>query len=53
MTNGDKMKIWIEDTQRFQKVAGIEVTTIADLEKDWLSMKPKQRIITKTHKIIQ
>lgn len=51
------MDRWIEDTQMFQRIAGVAVTSREDLEADWNSMRKDWRgraaQSTREHRIIQ
>ena len=36
-------KRWVEETQSFQRIAGVKVTPTEELEKEWDDMRSKQR----------
>lgn len=48
---------WIEDTQMFQRIAGVNVSSKEDLTREWENMKNKTRRFAvdniREHRIIQ
>ena len=49
MKEADKCKQWIEETQMFQRIAGIKESSFEDLEADWKSFNKKQREFNSRH----
>ncbi len=53
----DLKQKWINDTQMFQRIAGVNQSTTEELSKDWDTFNPKRKKFFSeniaTHRIIQ